>query len=155
MGKKFFTVNEIAKMFDMNPKTIRRYIQRGTLQAHKIGGQWRITQQDLKKFLDTNEEFMEENLTKWHEDINEFVEGKNQRKGGKVQIVTLIDIFVDSLEEAKILSNSLMDVINNRKENTKMKFRYSYEPDIKKARFILSGDHKFISMILNALENDL
>ena len=155
MKKKFFTVNELAKMFDMNPKTIRRYIQRGELQAYKIGGQWRITEKDLKDFLETNDEFMEDNLTKWHEDIKRFVDGENQRKGGKVQVVSLIDIFVDSLEEAKILSNSLMDAINNREENTKMKFRYSYEPDIKKARFILSGDHKFISMMLNTLENNL
>lgn len=38
MDKLFFTVNEVAKLFSVEPQTIRVYIKEGKLKAHKLVG---------------------------------------------------------------------------------------------------------------------
>lgn len=155
MKSKFYTVNQIAEMFEMHPKTIRRYIRDRHLKASKIGGQWRVSEVELKQFLDGNVELREEWNNQWQEDLKGFIDGRNTKEDGKFQVVTIIDIFVESSEEAKELATSLMEVINdyNSFDRTKAQFRYLYEPEINKARFILSGAPSFIGQVVNVLEN--
>jgi len=47
----FYTVDQIANLIDMHPKTIRRYIQDGKLKATKLGKQYRIANNDLNHFM--------------------------------------------------------------------------------------------------------
>lgn len=56
MKKDIFTLQEVAKIFRVNPRTIFRLIhgQNETgnkLPALKVGRSWRITENDLKMFL--------------------------------------------------------------------------------------------------------
>ena len=46
-----YTVDQIASLLGMHPKTIRRYIQQKLLPAHKIGNQYRIHGNDLSEFV--------------------------------------------------------------------------------------------------------
>lgn len=154
MRGKFYTVNQIAEMFEMHPKTIRRYIRDGNLKANKVGGQWRITEVELKQFIEGNDELREDWITQWQEEVRGFIDGKNNKEDGKFQVVTIIDVFVESSEEAKERATSLMEVINSyESQGTKAKFRYFYEPEVNKARFILSGAPGFIRQMLDVLEN--
>ncbi len=43
----FYTTAEIADMLKMNPQVIARKIQRGELNAYKIGKDWRVAEKDF------------------------------------------------------------------------------------------------------------
>lgn len=43
----FFTVNELAKHFGFNPKTIYRRLWAKGIPAYKVGAQWRIAKKDI------------------------------------------------------------------------------------------------------------
>jgi excisionase family DNA binding protein len=46
------TVNEVAALFRVTPKTIRRWIEHGSLPAIQMGRGWRIARGDLKQLAD-------------------------------------------------------------------------------------------------------
>lgn len=45
-----FTVNQVAIILKVHPLTIRRYIRQGKLRAVKLGGNVRISQENLNNF---------------------------------------------------------------------------------------------------------
>ncbi len=47
----FFTVEQIADRLMMKNDTVRSWIRKGQLKALKIGRHWRITAQELERFL--------------------------------------------------------------------------------------------------------
>lgn len=51
----FYTINEIAEMTKLSTRTIRRYIDYGTLKGKKIGGQWRFSESEYYEFLDNSD----------------------------------------------------------------------------------------------------
>jgi excisionase family DNA binding protein len=46
----YFTVNELADHFGVNPKTIYRRLWAKGIPAYKVGRIWRIAKFDLQKF---------------------------------------------------------------------------------------------------------
>jgi excisionase family DNA binding protein len=46
--KDYFTVNELADHFRVNPKTIYRRLWAKAIPAFKIGAQWRIAKKDIE-----------------------------------------------------------------------------------------------------------
>ena len=44
-----FTIPEVANMFKVSEMSIRRMIDRKQLNAIKVGGQWRITQEEVDR----------------------------------------------------------------------------------------------------------
>jgi len=154
MDSKLYTVNEIAQMFSMHPKTIRRYIQSGSLPARKIGKEWRILEFDLKVFLDSSVEFHKDHLESALESVNEFIHGGSSEQAGKDKVLTIADIFVEAKDEVKILCDALLEVINAKKnDGIEAQFKFFYIEESKIARFILSGSTKYIGDMLKVLEN--
>lgn len=53
-----YTTNEVAKILKIDRRNVYRYVKDGRLRASKIGGEWRVSQDDLKAFInrDTNEQ---------------------------------------------------------------------------------------------------
>jgi putative resolvase len=49
----YFTVGEVAERLKVSHMTVYRWIKTGQLGAYKIGGEFRITEQDIKRFLET------------------------------------------------------------------------------------------------------
>ena len=47
----FHSVTETAKLLKVSPKTVRRWIEKGDLTAHRFGRQIRITDSDLVTFI--------------------------------------------------------------------------------------------------------
>lgn len=47
---KFYTIKDVAIVFRVSEKTIRRWIENGELRAHRLGRQWRIADDDLRAF---------------------------------------------------------------------------------------------------------
>ena len=50
---RFYSVEETAELLQIKPDTVRRYIRSGKLRAVKLVKVWRISETDLKTFLDT------------------------------------------------------------------------------------------------------
>jgi len=49
---KFLTVEETAELLQVSRRTLQRMIHRKDLPAFKVGGQWRIHENALAKWLD-------------------------------------------------------------------------------------------------------
>lgn len=49
----YLTVEQVAKSLGLSEKTVRKYINEGELKAFKLGTSWKITENDLQKFIQT------------------------------------------------------------------------------------------------------
>lgn len=45
------TIPDIARLFQVSTKTVRRWIDAGELRAHRLGRQWRISTSEVEQFL--------------------------------------------------------------------------------------------------------
>ena len=48
---KLYTLHEIQPIIGVGYRTLQNYIKDGKLKGAKIGGKWRITEENLRKFL--------------------------------------------------------------------------------------------------------
>jgi len=77
----FYTVDEVAKMLNLHPRTIRRYIDKGQLYGERIGGSWRISEDALKEMFDgpKTKEAITKHLGKHSEDmLEQYLLGKHR-----------------------------------------------------------------------------
>ena len=52
--QRFYTTDEVAKLLQVDPETVRRYVRQGDLKALKLGGKFiRIDKADLDTFIET------------------------------------------------------------------------------------------------------
>ena len=49
---KTYTTEQIAAILQLDGETIRRYIKQGKLKAMKFGRVWRVTEEELQRFMD-------------------------------------------------------------------------------------------------------
>ena len=50
MEKRSYRLDELAKDWDVSPKTVKREIKRGELQAVKVGSTWRVKDEDRRAY---------------------------------------------------------------------------------------------------------
>ncbi len=67
-GKAFLTLQEVAALLKLHPRTVRQYVHRGELSGRLIGGRWRFKREEIDKFFDAAP-------SKW-----EFGEGPHDRE---------------------------------------------------------------------------
>jgi len=48
---KLYTVEELANVLDVQPKTIRAYLQEGRLKGRKIARKWYIPEESLLEYF--------------------------------------------------------------------------------------------------------
>ncbi len=48
----YYTVDQVAELINLHPKTLQRYIREGKLKATKLGKSYRITGHDLSAFTE-------------------------------------------------------------------------------------------------------
>jgi len=49
---RFYTVAQIADLLEVSTRSVRRWIAKGDLRAHRFGRQVRISETDLRLFVD-------------------------------------------------------------------------------------------------------
>ena len=52
--EKYFSRQQIATMLNVHINTVDNWINKGWLQADKIGGRWRISEEQLNEFMKRN-----------------------------------------------------------------------------------------------------
>jgi len=55
-GIKFYTIPETAKALHVTPQTIRAYIKQSKIKSQRIGRPIRITESNIKQFLQVSTE---------------------------------------------------------------------------------------------------
>lgn len=49
-----YTLDEVSEILKIPLETLRKYLRRGQLKGVKIGRHWRVTKDQLKKFVEEN-----------------------------------------------------------------------------------------------------
>ena len=49
---KFYTLNEVAEILQLTPRTIQSYVKDKKIRAIKFGRVWRISDEDLRTFVE-------------------------------------------------------------------------------------------------------
>ncbi len=52
---KLYSVKDLHNALGVNARTIRDWFNKGRLKGRKIGNEWFITEENLKKFLNADE----------------------------------------------------------------------------------------------------
>ena len=152
MGK-LYTVEDIAKMTGLTSRTIRNYLKDGSLEGRKIGGQWRFTMENIEKLFNSNV-VKKDIVDSKKQDVIDFIDGVNTDINGEIQICTIIDYYCDKNETANIISNKIIEIINNDKtDKQETKYSYIYDEKELKARFTLFGRPDFIIKILQIIDD--
>ena len=134
--KRYYTVDEIANMLSMHPKTIQRYIREDKLHAKKVGKSWRIYEQDLKVFMECS------NITS---DIM-------PQTPNKTVASSVVDINVTDSNEAFDIEKYLMASMNSRSgEVSNSAIHIQYLESENKLRVTLWGCVSFMQDIFGIL----
>jgi excisionase family DNA binding protein len=56
--KSFFSTEEVAEIFGVRSKTVRKWIYSGKVRAVKVGSQWRIPRGELIEFAANNNSWL-------------------------------------------------------------------------------------------------
>jgi excisionase family DNA binding protein len=100
MDDKWYSVEQVADMLRLHPKTLRRYITEGKLRAGKLGKQYRISGHDLSVFVEGRG--MAE------------LEASKDDAGPKAEVSAVVDIAVRGREEADRIESTLLAALNTK-----------------------------------------
>lgn len=147
--EKFYTVENIAEMAMFTTRTIRNYLKEGTLTGRKIGGQWRFTEDDVKKFLEKGlvSDALAENKK---QEVLDFMDGVFTEYTGEIQICSVIDIYRPH-DKVEPIKDKLMALIGSV-ERSFARFSYQYDEKDEKARFILFGSPDYIAGAMDVIK---
>lgn len=48
---RVYTVPELAKLFQLTPASVRRYLKEGRLKGRKVGTKWLVSEESIREFL--------------------------------------------------------------------------------------------------------
>ncbi|MGB4587740.1 MAG: helix-turn-helix domain-containing protein [Clostridiaceae bacterium] len=140
MNEIYYNVEQIAKMLNIHPKTIQRYIREGKLHATKIGKSWRVTGHDLSRFT--------EGTSTTTAGIQATPQVKVHAKASSV-----VDISVTDNNEAMRITNSLNATMNAKpQEYGHASMHMQFLENDNTLRISLWGTVQFMSVIMSAIE---
>lgn len=155
MEEKFYSVDEAADKIGVHPKTIRRYIFSGKLEALKVGGQWRVYEEAMDKFLKTGTQCNHNHDSGQvsSDDFCVFMDSNYFDSEDPVQICTIVDYYVEEKKDVTPMVNALMEVMHSfDDESSASRFNYVYDRADKKARFVFWGCPTMIEKMVGALK---
>ena len=137
MHNDLLSVDHVAEILGLHPRTIRRFIRDGRLKAKKLGKQWRIHRRDLDALVG--------------EEAASF-----GRKSDRIQASTVVDIHVDDAQQADRIFNSMLAAVTAKgPEYGSVHYESLYLRDENKAKLMFWGDAAFIGNALILLHKML
>jgi excisionase family DNA binding protein len=143
--EKYYTVDQIAGMIDMHPKTIQRYIREGRLNAQKIGKGWRVTGHDLSTFVEGTDRNQNKDTSPGLQTILQAAEKP-------IKVSAVIDIPVKNSFEAVQVMNWITASMNSHSSEygyTSMNSQFIEPEQI--IRIMLWGSPSFMEVIMGYL----
>lgn len=141
MNENYYTVEQIAEMLKMHPKTIQRYIREGKLNAVKIGKGWRIGGHDLSVFMESEDG-----------QIAFASQAGEEAEKPRAVASAVVDISVGGKDEAIHIMNALTAAMNSKPANlgkTSLHMQY-IEPE-RSVRVTLWGGLFVVETMLGAI----
>jgi excisionase family DNA binding protein len=108
MDVTFYTVEQVARLLELHPKTVQRYIREGRLRASKPGKRWRISGHDLSLFVEGGREETAAPDTVVQKDSNVLLE--------QARVSAVFDLPTDSRESSMRLVNLLNAALAGKPE---------------------------------------
>jgi excisionase family DNA binding protein len=132
MQESYFTVEQIAQMLQMHPKTVQRYIREGRLRAVKVGKGWRVNGHDLSVFTESV---------------------PTQNGEAPTAVVSCVaDINAADQADAIRLVNTLTAGLNSKPASFgKSSMHTQYIPEEQKLRVTLYGSARIVAIMLDAI----
>jgi len=141
MLDKFYSVDEIAEMLKIHPKTIQRYIREGKLKASKVGKSWRVSGHDLSTFTEGNRD----NYTA-PPVLGDTAEQK------EIKVSAVVDIPVADTQESIRIANTLTAISNSKpSEYGAASVQTQYLMSEKVIRVMVWGSLSFTQIILDSI----
>ncbi len=131
---KYYTVDQIAELLTLHPKTVQRYIREGKIIAQKVGKRWCVSENNLNKFTGNS------------------VDPSDASTQSHSKVSTVADITVQNFEEASKLEKTLIAILNSRKGadgNSATNLQYLEYENI--VRITLWGNLAFVRNVLDAV----
>jgi excisionase family DNA binding protein len=139
MANQYYTVEQIAGMLDIHPKTIQRYIREGKLRAVKIGKGWRVTGHDLSTFTESA-------------DMRKVKTEQNENSCMTATASAVIDIEVSGRDAAIRIMNALTAGLNAKPpEYGQSSMHTQFIEAENKIRITLWGSVQFMSAMMDAV----
>jgi excisionase family DNA binding protein len=138
MDEKWYSVEQVAGLLRLHPKTLRRYITEGKLRASKLGKQYRISGHDLSVFTERR-------------GISGIWAHEETPERG-VEVSAVVDITLSGRDESDRTESMLLAALNSKDP--------SYGPssaniqrsaDERKLRVMLWGAPVFITAMLECI----
>jgi excisionase family DNA binding protein len=145
MVEKYYSVDQIAEMIDLHPKTIQRYIRQGRLKAQKIGKAWRVTGHDLSTFVEGTD------VTSMS-DPSPGIQAILGAAEKTIKVSSVIDIPVKNSSEAVQVMSWITSLMNSRSSeygHTSMSSQFVETEHI--IRIMLWGSPSFMEVIMSYL----
>lgn len=149
MKDRFYSVDEIARIIDLHPKTVRRFIREGKIKAKKAGREWRIHEDDFKEYA--HSELREPGTAEAETGGSRGDSGGYAEPGdeNRINVSAVVEIHEKESEEASRISNSLIALLNSKDPSWgRARYDFIYHPESRKARFVLYGTPEFIAAIM-------
>lgn len=89
---EFFTIEAVAKILGVNPRTVRRYIEKGQLRGERVGGSWRVSEAALKEMFNHPEfkEKVSSGFVQKSENMQElYMQGKHRLQQNSSPVMTV------------------------------------------------------------------
>ena len=48
---KLYSLQELAKLLEVSERTIHNYVKAGKIKGVKVGGKWKFTEENIRKFV--------------------------------------------------------------------------------------------------------
>ncbi len=138
MNNTYYTVEQVATLLSLHPKTVQRYIREGKLRASKIGKGWRIAGHDLSVFA--------ENIQP---------NGGNAMNGdtsANVTVSAVADIDVAARDDAIRIMNALTAALNSKPPDCgRSSLHTQFIEAQSKVRVTLWGGARFTAVMMDAI----
>lgn len=141
VNKGLYTVNDVAEMINVHPRTVRRYLHDGILKGKKIGGQWRFTLDDIKSLHSQNIKEMPDLPRDKSESFSKVKDNKQV-----LEVCSVVDFSLGDIDKIKNTADILFDAVNKLGDKLSFKFEFLHHED--KARYTLWGSPSIIAEVL-------
>jgi excisionase family DNA binding protein len=152
---KAYKVDEVAEQLNVSIKTIRRYIYSGKIAANKIGGQWRISQENIDQYLESiSNQSLCCDASPSTDDFCIFMDTDYFSSEDALQLCTIIDFYSNDLDEIASMSTILQKVVTEDGiHDGKAQYNYIFDKPLNRARFVLWGSATFIEKAAKLTKN--
>lgn len=145
MEDTYYSVDELAGILRLHPKTVRRFIREGKIRGRKIGRSWMVGQDELKRYAHGE-------LSAPAPDSMKMLPAASDGRP-RITASTVIELREKDTQEASRISNSLLAVLNSRDpEWGEVRYDMLHDPEEHTAKFIFYGSPRFIAEIIKVFD---